>query len=65
MESNAKKQVFYQIQIEINEKDKHKNPICYYELDRTDRAELIDSIIKPFLNGEEFWFNGYFISNTA
>ena len=64
MESNAEKQVFYQIQIEINEKDKHKNPICYYELDRTDRAELIDSIIKPFLNGEEFWFNGYFISKA-
>lgn len=64
MESNAKKQIFYQIQIEINEKDKHNNPICYYELDRTDRAELIDSIIKPFLNGEEFWFNGYFISKT-
>lgn len=64
MESNAEKQVFYQIQIEINEKDKHKNPICYYELDRTDRTELIDSIIKPFLNGEEFWFNGYFISKA-
>lgn len=62
MESNAEKQVFYQIQIEINEKDNHKNSICYYELDRTDRAELIDSIIKPFLNGEEFCFNGYFIS---
>lgn len=64
MGSNTETQVFYQIQIEINEKDKNKNPICYYELDKTDRTEIINSIIKPFLNGEEFCFNGYFISKA-
>lgn len=64
MESNTSEQIYYQIQIEINEKDKNKNPICYYELDKTDKTEIIESIIKPFLNGEEFWFNGYFVSKS-
>lgn len=64
MEPNTSEQIYYQIQIEINEKDKNKNPICYYELDKTDKTEIINSIIKPFLNGEEFLFNGYFVSKT-
>ena len=58
------KKIYYQILIEIKEKDKNKNNIRYYELDKTDKIALIKSIIIPFINGEEFLFNGYFLSKS-
>ena len=56
--------IYYQVLIEINEKDKNNNYIRYYELDKTNKTELINSIIVPFISYEEFMFNGYFLSKT-
>lgn len=53
--------LFYQVQIEIKEKDKNKDNLCYYELDKTDKNELLNNIILPFVKNEEFIFNGYFL----
>lgn len=51
--------MYYHISIEINEKNNRTS--VYFELDKTDKVELLNSIIIPFMQGEEFQFNGYFV----
>jgi len=51
--------MYYHISMEINEKNNRTS--VYFELDKTDKSELLNSIIIPFIQGGEFQFNGYFV----
>ncbi|MBF1455626.1 MAG: nucleotide-binding protein [Prevotella nanceiensis] len=50
---------YYHVLIETNEFTK-----SYYELDKTNLAEIKEEIIGPYLRGEQFFFNGAFLDNT-
>ncbi|AVQ81664.1 TIR domain-containing protein [Variovorax sp. PMC12] len=55
--------MFYQVHIETTEKvGKSGNYRQYYELDKTDLAEIEERIVGPYLRGEEFQFDGYFLN---
>lgn len=57
--------MYYQVQIETTEKEgKDKHNKEYFELDKTSKDEIIESIIIPFLKGEQFQFDGYFITKN-
>jgi predicted nucleotide-binding protein len=53
---------FYQVAIETKEKGKNQQNETYFELDKTDKQEMINDIIIPFLKKEDFQFDGYFIN---
>lgn len=54
--------MYYQVIIESNEKvGKNKTNRKYYELDKTETSEIINTIIVPYLNKEEIQFDGYFL----
>lgn len=54
--------MYYQVIIETNEKvGKAKTNRKYFELDKTETSEIIDSIIIPNLKKEEIQFDGYFL----
>jgi len=54
--------MYYHIIIETSEKvGKNGNNKQYSELDKTDINDVESRIIIPFLNGESFQFNGYFL----
>lgn len=59
MTNNAE---FYHVQIELKRHDKQGGVIKYYELDKTDRNEIIESIVVPFLQGTEFQIDGHFVT---
>ena len=52
--------LYYQVAIETKEKGKKGQTETYFELDKTNRQEIIDDIIIPFLNNKDFQFDGYF-----
>lgn len=55
--------MFYQVNIETTEKfGKNGKNREYFELDKTDLAEIEERIITPYLRGDEFQFDGYFLS---
>ena len=55
--------MYYQILIETNEKvGKNQRNKRYYELDKTDLQEIKEDIIIPYLEKEEFQFDGYFLN---
>jgi hypothetical protein len=58
--------MYYSILIETTEKEK-KGKITknkeILEIDKTDLPEIEARIIKPFLSGEKFQFNGYFLDS--
>jgi predicted nucleotide-binding protein len=57
--------MYYQVQIETTEKDgKKQQNKKYYELDKTSKQEILDSIIIPFLQGHQFQFDGYFLKTS-
>jgi predicted nucleotide-binding protein len=57
--------MYFQVLIETNEKvGKSGKNKQYFELDKTDLAEVEERVIGPFLRGEEFQFNGYFLSKS-
>lgn len=57
--------MYFQVVIETSEKvGKTGKNRQYFELDKTDLAEIEERIIDPYLRGEEFQFNGYFLSKS-
>src|SRR3569832_2163839 len=54
--------MFYHAMIEIPEK---KGKTTYnqqiFELDKTELSEIVDDVVVPYLKGQEFQFDGYFI----
>jgi predicted nucleotide-binding protein len=55
--------MFFQVQIETNEKDgKAGNNKQYFELDKTDLKEIEERIVAPIIRGDDFQFDGYFLS---
>ncbi len=48
--------MYYHVLIEITDNE-------VYELDKTDLSEIESDIVKPFINKEQFQFNGYIISH--
>ncbi len=54
--------MYYQVLIETSEKiGKAGRNKQYFELDRTDLAEIEERIVYPFLRKEDFQFDGYFL----
>ena len=54
--------MYYQVLVETNEKvGKSGSYKEHYELDKTDISEIEDDVIIPYLKGEQFQFDGYFI----
>lgn len=57
--------MYFQVVIETNEKvGKQSNNKQYFELDGTDLTEIETRVLVPFLRGEEFQFDGYFLSKA-
>ncbi|PZP32461.1 MAG: DNA-binding protein [Roseateles depolymerans] len=57
--------MYFQVLIETNEKvGKSGKNKQYFELDRTDLAEVEERVIEPFLRGEDFQFDGYFLTKS-
>lgn len=57
--------MYFQVLIETNEKvGKSSKNKQYFELDKTDLAEVEERVIGPFFRGEEFQFDGYFLSKS-
>lgn len=54
--------VYYHIVIELSRFDKNGNAIKYCEIDKTDKNEIIQSIVIPFLKDEKFQIDGHFVS---
>jgi len=50
--------LYYHIKIELKEKDKKDNYTKLSELDKTEINEIINDTILPYLQGEEFLFDG-------
>ncbi|HNK30658.1 MAG TPA: nucleotide-binding protein [Plasticicumulans sp.] len=54
--------MYYQVLIETSEKvGKAGSNKQYFELDKTDLAEINERIVYPFLRKEDFQFDGYFL----
>lgn len=54
--------MFYQVQIETNEKiGKSGHNKNYFELDKIDLSEIEERIVEPYLRKEDFQFDGYFL----
>lgn len=55
--------MYFQVLIETNEKvGKTGENKRYFELDKTDLAEIEARIVAPFFRGEDFQFDGYFLT---
>lgn len=52
-------QIYYHVSIETSEKNSNGENRRFYEWDKTDEKEIIDSVIIPYLRGEEFLVDGY------
>ncbi|MEQ8469805.1 MAG: nucleotide-binding protein [Marinoscillum sp.] len=58
-------QMYYHVLIETKEnKGKTNSPKRYYELDKTNLLEIEEDIVLPYLNEEEFQFDGYFLNSS-
>ncbi|GEQ77881.1 hypothetical protein CTTA_4886 [Comamonas testosteroni] len=57
--------MYFQVIIETNEKSgrQSKNK-QYFELDKSDLSDIETRVIVPFLRGEDFQFDGYFLSKS-
>jgi len=54
--------VFYQILVETSEKvGKRGNYKQHFELDKTEISEIESDVVIPYLKGDQFQFDGYFI----
>lgn len=57
--------VYYQVLIETSEKvGKSGDYKKFYELDKIDVSEIENDIVIPYLQGDKFQFDGYFIQAT-
>ena len=54
--------MYYQVKIEIPDKSSKTGIKEMFELDKTDLTEIKQDIIVPFLNKDEFQFDGYFVN---
>ena len=50
--------MYYHIIIKLKEKNSRKYNVELSELDKTDRVEIVEDIVKPYINKEEFLFDG-------
>ena len=50
---------YYHVLIETNESSEK-----YYELDKTDLSEIKEEIVIPYIKGEQFMFDGYFLDKS-
>ena len=50
---------YYHILIQSNESGEK-----YYELDKTDLSEIKEEIVIPYIKGEQFMFDGYFLDKS-
>jgi predicted nucleotide-binding protein len=54
--------MYYQVLVEVVEKiSKKTSSRSIYELDKTDKESILKEVIIPFLNKEDFQFDGYFL----
>ena len=51
-------QIFYHISVETKEKNKKGENRSFYEWNKTRKEEIIDSIIVPYLQGNDFFIDG-------
>ena len=51
-------QFFYHISVETKEKNKNGENRSFYEWNKTRKEEIIDSIIVPYLQGNDFFIDG-------
>lgn len=51
--------IYYHVLIETNESSEK-----YYELDKTDLSEIKEEIVIPYIKGEQFMFDGYFLDKS-
>lgn len=55
--------MYFQVLIETNEKvgkaNKNKE---YFELDKTDISEIEERVVAPYIRGDDFQFDGYFLT---
>jgi len=57
--------MYFQIVIETNEKvGKQSKNKQYFELDKTDLSDIETRVLVPFFRGEDFQFDGYFLSKS-
>lgn len=57
--------MYFHVLIETNEKvGKTSKNKQYFELDKIDLSEVEDRVIEPFLRGEDFQFDGYFLRKS-
>lgn len=57
--------MYFQVLIETNEKvGKTARNKRYFELDKTDLSDVEKRVLGPFLRGEDFQFNGYFLNKS-
>lgn len=57
--------MYFQVIIETNEKvGKQSKNKQYFELDKTDLSDIEARILVPFFQGEDFQFDGYFLSKA-
>lgn len=55
--------MFYHVLIETKEKvGKNKKNKQIFELDFTERSRVVNDVVSPYIAGNEFLFNGYFLS---
>lgn len=55
--------MYFQVLIETNEKiGKENKSKEYFELDKTNLSEIENRVVAPFIRGEEFQFDGYFLT---
>ena len=54
--------LYYHVIVELSRLDKNGNPIKYCEIDKTERNEIVQSIVIPFLQDERFQVDGHFVS---
>ena len=54
--------MYYQVLIETTEKiGKSKTNKRIYELDKTDKDEVLNDIVIPYTQKKDFQFDGYFL----
>ncbi|APW43989.1 TIR domain-containing protein [Rhodoferax saidenbachensis] len=57
--------MYFQVVIETNEKiGKQSKNKQYFELDKTDLSDIETRVLMPFFRGEDFQFDGYFLSKA-
>jgi predicted nucleotide-binding protein len=54
--------MYYHVLIETKDIDKYGKNVQIFELDNEDKHSIVEDTILPYINNQEFQFNGYFLS---